>query len=187
MVVRYEVDAYFPPKNSNGNASTKTSSATVDDLITGLSGVSLSSSSTDTLKVIRGGKEVPQDSIIEMSTISTRRIHLYDWEECYGQLFLSQTPNHALAEHERGRFLSIYHKRIDTQGGKLAQLAQNMSQEINHLRMALKMIQEALVENAKGNGGKSLKLSLVFRNGDLKVHERQSQDRCLPSIFFGRF
>lgn len=186
MVVRFEVDACIP---SAGVSKPQAQVATnVDDLVGILSGVSIGtpdsgsphkptatdSTGTPKITVISGGSYVPQSAIVELTTRSITREAEYDWKDAYPQLFLSQTPNHFLAVHQRGQFVRLKKRELDSP--ELDRVAANLIQsDLKKLRRVLDTIKTLVIKH--GQGGR---LSLVCQGRVLKVFERTSQDSCLP-------
>ncbi|KZT69562.1 hypothetical protein DAEQUDRAFT_690723 [Daedalea quercina L-15889] len=193
MVVRFEVDACTPPPSPTSAQGTRrqTASTDVDSLSSMLSGLAVASgagkgpkidkdSSTAELDVIRAGERVPQSSLIEMTTRSRTNALNYDWIEAYPQLFLSQTPNHYLAVHNRGEFESIQKRALGDP--ELKRVEAQLQGSFRRLANALKTIQNIVVEH-----GERGRLSLVFRDGALQVFQRRAQDSCLPDATMRRF
>lgn len=194
IVVRFEVDACIPriqPKVTK-TASSKTS-GNVDDLSDLLSGLKVSSApdttpnSTQTsttsgsdITIVRGGYEVPQNAIMELTTRSERNVVNLDWNENFPQLFLSQTTQHALGVHFRGEFRRIETRKIDST--EMKRIEEACQPNFKQLRKMLKVIQDLVVEH-----GQRGRLSLVCQGGVLKVYERSSQASCLPDDVMDRF
>jgi len=196
MVVRFEVDACIPSEASPLPTSAKVGlSSNVDDLIGALSGVSLRteglgptlspvSKGSDTfpkVTVISGGSVVPQSSIVELTTRSVRNATSFDWAENYPQLFLSQSPHHFLAVHERGRFTQVNKRKLES--AELKKFAtESIQANLKKLRRLLDIIKELAIKH-----GERGRLSLVCQGGDLKVFKRTSQESCLPDSLLQRF
>ncbi|RDB14674.1 hypothetical protein Hypma_016260 [Hypsizygus marmoreus] len=196
MVVRFEVDACIaseaPTSAPKSTPAKPGSSANVDDLIGALSGVTLSTavpgSSPSTVAdgareiiVIHGGAEVPQSAIVELTTRSERNAASFDFKESYPQLFLSQTPHHFLAVHERGRFTRMTKRQLESP--EIKNLAVDIIQpDLKKLRRVLDVIMALAIKH-----GERGRLSLVCQGGDLKVYERVSDKSCLPDDILQRF
>lgn len=185
MVVRFEVDACLEalPKRTTGRSG----DGGVDDMINQLGGLALfstsasSSASTETdVTIFRAGQVVPQSSILEMTTRSERNVVTYDWKESYPQLFLSQTPHHFLAVHRGGMFSRIEKRKLDDR--ELKDIHAGIEQSFRKLYVLLKTIQDVVI----GHGRRG-RLSLVCKDGFLKVYERMSQDSFLPDEVMKRF
>lgn len=183
MVVRFEVDACIP-------TAAVRKSANIDELTDTLANVSIAQtqkslpkSISHGLTILRGGQISPQSSMIELSTVSQRRRAEYNWKELYPQLFLSQTPHHFLAIHDRGRFLTIEKRRLETRTStELVNAAKDLQVNLRKLRAALGKIQEMVKEE-----GERGRISLVCENGVLSVFERVGREGCLPDEFMARF
>jgi hypothetical protein len=195
MVVRFEVDACMPAAREliPRPCPTQAASVTVDDLISGLSSVNLRTPNTELplktakgsagatkITVLSGGAYVPQSSIIEMTTRATHRESEYDWKESYPQLFLSQTPHHFLAVHQRGRFERITKRTLES--SELDNVATLIQSDLKKLRRALDVIKNLVIKH-----GEHGRLSLVCQGGVLKVFQRTSQENCLPDEMLGKF
>ena len=187
MVVRFEVDACLEALPKRAPSSGR---ATVDDMIGQLGGLSLSHTSTspthtdisnsNDIIILSAGRLVPQSSILEMTTRSERNVLTYDWKENYPQLFLSQTPHHFLAVHRAGTFSRIEKRQLND-----AELKERHAQNepgFKRLHSLLVTIQELVIVH--GNEGR---LSLVCKDGLLKVYERKREESFLPDEVMERF
>ncbi|KAI0922958.1 hypothetical protein AcV5_009815 [Taiwanofungus camphoratus] len=188
MVVRFEVDACIAPARTSKGTSTASTVDSLSDLLSGLdvtSNAKASSRAAATvagteLKIIRAGTEVPQSSIIELTTRSKNYVAQFDWVDAYPQLFLSQTPHHFLAAHGRGRFETITKRELGDPG--LRQIEKDAQVGLTKLSSVLRTIQNLVIEH-----GQRGRLSLVCREGKLQVFERADQRSCLPDTEMNRF
>lgn len=194
MVVRFEVDACLSSKGSGP----KTGGKLRDDpgeaaLLGALSGLSIGASthsgtmsspspltSTD-LKIFRAGTQVPQSDLIEMKTRSEISAAKFDWDDAYPQLYLSQTPHHYLAVHRTGTFLTIV-KREMRNNSDLVAIENKQQPAFKGLRKVLGEIQTRVKE-----GGANGRISLVCKDGILRVHERIGRESCLPEDLLALF
>lgn len=187
MVVRFEVDGCLPSDQPGPEATPESRVADDDDpdeaLVGALSGLSIESktptvsslsplTSTD-LKISRAGAQVPQSSLLEMTTRSEISAANFDWGDAYPQLYFSQTPHHYLAIHRSGTFFSIAKRTVGKKD--LVAIESRQQPGFRRLRKLLGEIQ-TMVKKGGANGRKSL----VCNNGILKVHERNSEESCLP-------
>ena len=199
MVVRFEVDARAAePASTDQNASVGSAR---DDLSESLAGLSLAfqtlappavpaseSTSPDDpdaiVAVVRGGTQVPQPSIIEISTRSTKGAQRHNWEETHTQLFLSQTPLHILAIHERGLFKTVTTRPLNSPEFQRIAARDGVQRNLKQLIRLLREIQALVAEH-----GRRGRLSLVCRGGKLEVFERSDGDDvgCLPDSELARF
>ncbi|OCH92808.1 hypothetical protein OBBRIDRAFT_790819 [Obba rivulosa] len=190
MVVRFEVDACIAAPRTH---TTPKASTGVDDLTNLLSGLGVSSNTastrtaTDTTKaaadelsVVRAGTQVPQSSIVEMTTRSRNYVHTFDWADAYPQLFLSQTPNHFLAAHARGRFESIAKRTLGSP--EMRRIDAAAQPAFRKLRRALREIQALVQEH-----GQRGRLTLVCKSGRMEVFAREGEDGCLSDEILERF
>ncbi|CAL1713702.1 unnamed protein product [Somion occarium] len=185
MVVRFEVDACIETLAPHPSSRT----GDVDDLASQLSGLSVSStssraaantSSTSDVDILRGGRQVPQSSIIELTTRSERNAATFDWKEQYPQLYLSQTIHHFLAIHQRGYFTRIEKRKLSD--NQMNDIHARAEESFKKLRALLGTIQDLVI----GHGQRG-RLSLLCQNGELQVRERESQDSFLPDEVMKRF
>lgn len=188
MVVRFEVDACLPSGQPEPKTAMKPPIADYDAdeaLLGALSGLSIGTSSqskamsspspltsTD-LKIFRAGTQVPQSNLLELTTRSEISAANFDWGDAYPQLYFSQTPNHYLAVHRSGTFFSIAKRRIGEKD--LVGIESRAQPGFRKLRKILGEIQTIVKR-----GGASGRISLVCKNGVLKVHERNGKENCLP-------
>ena len=195
MVVRFEVDACLPSEDSNPKTTKKRDADDEDPedaLLGALSGLSIGASarrstkstsspltSTD-LKIFRAGTKVPQSSLIEMTTRSEISAAKFDWGDAYPQLYLSQTPYHHLAVHRGGTFFSIAKRQIGK--NDLIAIESRAQLGFKKLRKVLREIQTRVKE-----GGAGGRISLVCKDGILKVHEKTSKESCLPEDLLALF
>lgn len=196
MVVRFESDAYLSSSSeSSGSKAAQESHADEDSeeaLLGALSGLSIGPSSQPSttsspsplsaadLKILRAGTQVPHSDLIEMTTRSEISAANFDWGDAYPQLYFSQTPHHYLAVHRSGTFFTIAKRRIGT--GDLVGVESRAQPGFKKLRKVLGEIQTRVK-----NGGAKGRISLVCKNGVLKVYERTSKESCLPEDSFAIF
>ncbi|TFY66003.1 hypothetical protein EVG20_g5084 [Dentipellis fragilis] len=198
MVVRYEVDAYIPsalPAKTKGNSASEREKPTSlafgehanNDANTSVSAPlasgtltspPLSSRSVDTLDIVHAGREIPQSSIIELTTRSQHFIELLNWPDLYPRLYLSRTRFLCIGLHSHGRFGEI--RQYD--------MARGMETQYNAVRGALQKLGQVLTEIQdlmEENPGR--RLSLVCEGGVLRVYERATSKSCLPEDVMKRF
>ncbi|TFY73403.1 hypothetical protein EWM64_g10609 [Hericium alpestre] len=125
------------------------------------------------LRVVRGGSEVPQESVVELMTRSTISMQL-DTSIIIPPIYLSQASHLHIGIHTQGQFSQIHkistmHKSDSISGGE-----KQMDGDFQKLGMVLKNIQEIAIAH------KDKSLSLVCRGGELGVYERASCQSCLP-------
>jgi hypothetical protein len=184
IVLRCAVDACLP--SGSRPAANEIDDDDDDDLADLVSNLNLGSitkpdrgsTSSAELRIIKGGTEVPQSSIIEIKTRSERSIANFDWGEAYPQLYLSQTPLLYLGVHNRGNFGTVTKGRVDD----YVQVARESQPAFKGLKKALEDIQ-VLVQEHDLEG----RISLVCKDGTLSVYERTSSDSCLPDNFMALF
>ena len=174
VVVRFEVDACTRPPVKSPRRST----ASVDELVASLTGVSLgphsSFRSEYPLLVREGGVEVPADTVIEIVTRSEANMNRgYNWNDVYPQLFFSQTAQHYLAVHKYGRFSEVMKKKTK----EMQDIEQDSQPGFKRVRKVLEVIRELVMKRGKEGG-----LSLVCKDGVMKAYERKSKETLLPDV-----
>lgn len=183
MVVRFEVDACLPPTRTR-----KSLDAAVDDVSDLLAAVNLTSSSNTTstsqsqysLNVVSGGYEAKSPTIMELTTRFEGRVAEFDWKDKYMQLFISQTPHHVLAVHNRGRFSEI--RRTKLTDPQMRELEKELQPDLKALRKALDVIRKLVIDY-----GQRGRLSLVCKGGVMQVYSRTSQESSLPDHMMALF
>lgn len=130
------------------------------------------------LTIIPGGTEMPQSSMIEITTRNAMRIGQMDWRELFIQLYLSASPHFYLGVHQRGHFTEVYKKNL-YEDERFVKERRGAEASLKKLGKALKRIQELVKEHGKGK-----KLSLVCRKADgmeaLAVYEQKTEDAQVP-------
>ncbi|CCL99524.1 uncharacterized protein FIBRA_01542 [Fibroporia radiculosa] len=189
LVVRFEVDACLVPTSELPQSSTSSVSAETLSLMMSSLNVSGSANrtvsidsnaSTSDLDIIRAGSQVPQDSLVEMTTRSKNYLSQFNWTDAYPQLSLSATPHHFLAVHNRGLFQSIRKRKLGDD--EMMNIDARAQPGFRRLRDLLGTIQELVIEH-----GRLGRLSLVHKGGILQVFERADRGSCLPEPMMGRF
>lgn len=153
------------------------------------------------IDVIPAGKFVPQSTIAELSTKSLKymdpnQTSFYgggrgrgrteepqpDWDLYFPQLFVSGTPHHKFAVHERGQFRRVYERtlRDDT----LSRHLKTQQHAFDKLRVVLGRIIEIVKEK-----GSDARLSLVYKFDErrMELYERESSRGCLPRVWLQKF
>lgn len=186
MVVRFEVDACLPSQGADPKAVAKPRVDDDDDNLLGaLSGLSIRTNThssavsspspltSNDLEISRAGSQVPQSNLIEMTTRSEVSAANFDWGEAYPQLYLSQTPHHYLAVHRTGTFFKVTKRKIGKDD--LVTIEKRAQAGFKKLRKLLGEVQTR-VKKSGANG----RISLVCKDGILKIHERTNNESCLP-------
>lgn len=189
IVLRFEVDSCLLDQTSKAKDNSAATTTKVDDdlssLLSGLTVTSTSSSPATVLdasglRIQRGGRQVPHEAILELTTRSERNADQFDWGNAYPQLFFSQTPNHYLAVHNSGTFTRIIKHTLDST--ELKKIDKNAQGNFKRLRRALQDIQDVVKQH-----GQRGRLTLVHQNGTVKVYERTDTKSCLPDDIMKRF
>ncbi|KAI0783480.1 hypothetical protein C8Q75DRAFT_435704 [Abortiporus biennis] len=181
LVVRFEVDACL---EDDKVPNLEPNQPEVDALSGSMAGLAVSESPPfppeippNDLNIIRAGTAVSQKNIIELSTRSKSGI---EWEEVYPQLFLSQTPHFFMATHKDGEFHTLRKERMES--SQMMQMREKHDTKFRMLASALRSIQNLVADH-----GKNGRLSLLLRERELKVYERESKAGCLPDDFMACF
>ncbi len=200
MVVRFEVDACIPQSTADNATSSLLSQPTsprippastnvdsLTDLLSNLDVTSQSEASSQSqntaIAVIRAGSQVPQSSLVELTTRSFKYVNEFDWQEAYPQLFLSWTPHLFLAVHDRGTFESMVKHKLGATELRNLETSPRTQQSFRKLVETLKTMQTLVRRH-----GRRGRLSLVCQaDGTLNVFERTSPQGCLPDSELERF
>lgn len=131
-----------------------------------------------TLQIIRGGREVPQSTLLELKTSST-----FSWTDVYPQLYFGQVPHLYQGIHERGRFTRIKKRALSEED--IARYDAVLEAKFCKVRDALRTIQALVIQH-----GRQTRLSLVYESAQgrrLEVYKRRSGASCLPQEIRQRF
>ena len=208
LIVRFEVDACLPTDANTAKTGTsdkkpsakKAPELALDDLVDALGDMNLTSSSTTrttsssspALNIIRAGTQVPQESLLEVTSRSKYFIDQLDWNELYPQLAISQTPGLRLGVHERGTFTEMRECQVDDEDGAdagvppgLPEQRRDTAAQFVRLSRVLEDVQELAISRGPGPTGS---FSLVCEGGELRVYARKGVRRsCLPPDVRTRF
>lgn len=199
MVVRYEVDACFPPPDEP-DSSTSAEDTSAEDTLTSKASASAEDALTDALSalsfseptpeptqqkpyginIIRAGTVAPQSSLVKVKTRSLRNYALFKWAQAYPQLLLGQTKTVMIGVHSAGVFSETHTVELDSP--KLEEVARSVQPGLRKLRRLLGELQDRVMER-----GKEARLSLVCRDGVLQLMERSSGRPLLPQEILERF
>lgn len=185
-MLRFAVDACLPQPREIHTGDTI--GRDVNDISNLLSGLSMSLTSRfpgsdhnpNDVRIEKGGSIVPQNALIELATRSMRYIHQFDWDSAYPQLFLSQTPNHYVAVHDKGTFTHIIQRSLGDP--ELEKIDADSQDGFRKLRCIFQVIQDL----AKGHGERG-RLSLVYWKGVMRVYQRTKNTCSLPDDIMERF
>lgn len=170
--MRFEVNAYMPSPTS-GSSSTPfhvDNQASLPIL-----------SREEGLKVLLGGAECPQSSLVELATLAEWRADLIDWIDRLPQLYFSGTPHHILGRHTHGCFSRIERRHLD-ESPELCAGLESLEPAFRELRGLLETIKDIVVEH-----GEAGRLSLVYDGTNLTLRTRESKESCLPDVFMEKF
>jgi hypothetical protein len=185
MVVRFEVDACHPPTHKSyakSKAHGSRKDATFELPPTWNSNKITEPPNTRCAELIvrQGGHDIPpQSSLIEIKTRSTVPQSRNNASH-FPQLYFSQTPFLYVAFHTEGLFHKLRTEEVGV--ASFTQEATDRNEGYSGLRTLLGRI-KAMVKRYGPEG----RLSLVCRNGVLKVYARTSPASCLPANFLALF
>jgi len=193
MVVRFKVDACLPSTKEQSTATRSSPPSSSgpeagsddgDDLASILSNLAIrpvtSFANPMEVDIIWRGVHVPQSSLIEMTTRSELSAQRFDWAETYPQLYLSQTPSHYLAVHNKGQFSRVIKRQIGQ--GDLVRIEKEAQSGWRKIKSVLEIIQRLVIRY-----GLEGRISLVCVDGVLKVYKRSVRDSFLPDKLLALF
>ncbi|KIY73430.1 hypothetical protein CYLTODRAFT_387077 [Cylindrobasidium torrendii FP15055 ss-10] len=176
LVVRFEVDACLREEASDGAED-------VDDLVQTMFRAGLTEKSEvsfgggRTLQVKRGGKPTAQSNLVELATITSKWAPKFKWEDRYPQLYLSATPYHYLGVHSYGIFQRYEKRRTE----EMETQKETMKRDLYKLRDILLAIQGLVVDHGEE------KVSILYRDKEMKVYKRSNDASCLPKDYMDLF
>jgi len=183
ILCRFEVDAC-----DLGSAS---SPDDLDDLLRGFSQIDLTSPSqpisitkgpgkVPKIQVVRAGKFVPQSSIMELKSRSTKGgIH---WKEIWPQAFFSSTSTVVVGRHEQGKFVSVERKSLEEMRSGCAG---DMEVGLGQLIQVLKEIRTIVISKGRGHG-----VTLICERGQrgrIEVYQRSSGDPAISPELLSKY
>jgi hypothetical protein len=174
MLVRYGVEACYPPPASEDIAAP-------DTLGAAFTGLSLRTpASTASLHVVHAGACVDGSRMLEVNTRSTLNPARSVPAEVLSQLLLAEGGAHMLGMHTRGQFVELR----ETRAGDPALAAEEaeVHRELVRLRKVLEEIQAFLCAEARG-----VLVSFVCVHGVLRAYRRRGEVGMLPLDVMGRF
>jgi hypothetical protein len=174
MLVRYGVEACYPPPVSEDIAASNTLSAE-------FTGLSLRTPApTASLHVVHAGAHVPGTRMLEVNTRSRMNLVQSGPTDVLSQLLLAEGGRHMLGVHTRGHFVQLR----ETRAGDPALAAEEAAirRGLTRLRRVLKEIQAFLCAEARG-----VLVSFVCIDGVLRAYRRRGEVGMLPLDVMGRF
>jgi hypothetical protein len=167
-VTRCEVDACFPFEASHDSSGIL---PTERFIATGEKG----------LRVLPGGRVVPQSSLIELKTKQHSLKMSADWREILPQLLLSGTPTLIRGVHTGGVFSRIITSTVGSE--QLVDAETRAGAALSQLREVLSAVQAFLQKQRRGE-----RFSLVCRRKDrvLQVFRRTTPS-LIPETLRARF
>lgn len=192
--MRYEVDACLETAGSKTEAAETASSSDkkteIDQISTMLDRLSVRPTGTtkpastvavqsEGLVSIRsGGVLVPQESLVEIKSCSTRNIINFNWASTYPQIYLSQTPNIFIGVHDNGIFTEI--RKHDL--ARLTEAHAQCALAVKQLRTLLQFIIDRLRKEEHGQ-----RFTLICKKGELRLYKRKDSNQALPDDLLSLF
>lgn len=137
---------------------------------------------TTELAVIHAGTLVPQANILELATRSIHYVDRTNDEDIFLQLFLTQTPTHLVAVHQRGSFERVVRQELQSpQFADIAEREEIMNSLAKFVAL-LKGIQRLVKEYRQRRG-----VSLVCEKGKLEMLERVGDEGLVRDGELARF
>lgn len=133
---------------------------------------------------------VKQKDLIELVTRSTRSRENFEWSDVYPQLYLSNTPTLLLGVHDAGTFSRVEKFGTDdVTNEEIRRSKENTQAGMNKVAAVLNAIRDAVLPltDADASGDRRDRLlSLIYRDGELKLYERKG-DKKLPAELLKAF
>jgi len=181
ILARFEVDGFLPD-NAAGSPAEPTTSSEIDDLTTSLGSIHLSSTSktvqaypefeSSSLKILRGGFNVPQDSLVELKTRAQRRP--IQTSDVIFQLWFGQLRHLIAAYHSRGTFIRTDYMDFERDGA-FSRFEKDNKDALGKLINVVHQIKMNLAKE------KRKKAVFLFVGGKMKLFERTGDWNALPA------
>lgn len=186
ILARFEVDGFLP--DIAGSTSVSSVSEEIDGLTASLQSISLSSTrkpveaspkfESHNLKVLRGGFNVPQDSLLELKTRAQHRP--IQTSDVIFQLWFGQIRHLIAGYHHRGTFMRTEQKDFEREG-KFKNFEKDNQDAIGKFVNVIDQIKKALTD------GKRNKAVLLFVGGKMKLYERTGSWNALPADLLSKW
>ncbi|RPD56671.1 hypothetical protein L227DRAFT_656019 [Lentinus tigrinus ALCF2SS1-6] len=134
------------------------------------------------LKVVRTGTLLPQPNILELATRSVHYLNRQSNDDTFLQLFLTQTPTHLVAVHQRGNFERVIRQELASDEFMRVAESDDIRRALAQFVELLRDIQSLVKEHAK-NGG----VSLVCEKGKLEMFRLVGQEGLVRQEELARF
>ena len=132
------------------------------------------------VRILHGGSEVPQTSLLKIKSRSQRKKGHF-LESAYLQLYFGQTPALAVGIHNGdGLFMNIKELGLDSKD--LNEQKGKAQPGLKKLARLLREVRAAVMDRGQG-----AKLSLVYKDGELRLMQRTGGDLFLPPSLLLRF
>jgi hypothetical protein len=180
ILARFEVDGYLPDIAAE-SASVSSVSEEIEDLTASLQSICLSSIQkpvnaspkfeSSNIKVLRGGFNIPHNSLLELKTRGQRRS--IRTNDVIFQLWFGQIRHLIAGYHKRGSFMRI--EQSDFQrNGEFKKFEKENQCALGQMIKVIDQIKKVLVN------GKCSKSVLLFVDGRMKLYEREGTWNALP-------
>ncbi|KAI0685614.1 hypothetical protein C8T65DRAFT_679060 [Cerioporus squamosus] len=133
-------------------------------------------------KVIRAGTLLPQSNILELATRSAKYLDRTSGNDTFLQMFLTQTPTHLIAVHQRGTFERVIRQELASEEfmriGEVEDIRRGIAQFVELLREIQRLVKEH---------GKEGRVSLVCEKGKLEMFGLVGQEGLVRQEELARF
>lgn len=134
------------------------------------------------LKVVRSGALIPQSNVLELATRSSNYLDRTSNDDTFYQLFLTQSPTHLVAVHQRGNFERVIRQELASEEFLRVAEADHIRRVIAQFVALLQEIQRLVKEH-----GKKRSVSLVCVKGNLELFELGGQEGLVHKEELARF
>ena len=122
-------------------------------------------------KVLRAGTLLPQESILELATRSSNYLDRTSSEDTFLQMFLTQTPTHLVAVHQRGTFDRVIRQELHSPEFVDIAEREDIQRSLVRFVALLREIQRLVREHARVG-----RVSLVCERGKLELFGRVGEE-----------
>ncbi|KAI0738861.1 hypothetical protein C8Q80DRAFT_1112827, partial [Daedaleopsis nitida] len=133
-------------------------------------------------KVVRAGTLLPHTQILELATRSALFLDRVSPDDTYLQMFLTQTPTHLVAVHQRGTFERVI--RQELQSPEFTDIAEREDIQTSLVRFVAMLREVQMLVMQHGRLGR---VSLVCEKGKLEMFGRVGEDGLVRSGELKRF
>ncbi|TFK83925.1 hypothetical protein K466DRAFT_602443 [Polyporus arcularius HHB13444] len=133
-------------------------------------------------KIVRAGTLLPQSRILELATRSANYLDRTTSNDTFLQMFLTQTPTHLIAVHQRGTFERVIRQELASEEfvriAEAEEILQGIAQFVELMREIQRLVKEY---------GKEERVSLICGKGKLELFGLGGQEGLLRQEELARF